>query len=276
MPDETGEGDLLTRYLVGESPEVERRAVESRFFSEAEFFDRLCAAEEELIRDYLRDALPAHLRGLVELQLARSPDLRRRLELTRALMSVLARASRLETPAQGSFWAGVKGLFAFRRAALCCAAGAGVLAVAGVSWLGVDDMRLRARPDDARVGPSLFSPVPAVLSFVLSPGATRSEVSPPQRLFVPRGIDVVRMQLPISTPVAYANYRVLLSGVDGGFQVWSADVGPAVRAGSAITVNADVPAVSLERGDYILRLGGLSPGGGFEDIETYSFGVLRP
>jgi hypothetical protein len=277
VPDEAEEGGLLIRFLTGSLPEEERRAVESRIFSEAGFFDRLCAAEEELIRDFLRDELPSDVHSLFQTQLGRSPDLRRRLGLSKSLMAVLARASSPETRSSPpSFWASLRGLLTSHRGALWCAVAAGALAVTGVLWLGIDDTRVRARLDGARTGPSSLSGAPAVLSFVLAPGATRGEGSHPRRLFIPRGIGVVRLRLPVSTRAGYSNYRVLLSSVDGGFEVWSADVGPALRAGPAVAVNADVPAGSLERGDYLVRLQGLSPGGGSEDIETYSFGVLRP
>ena len=54
------------RYLLGQATEAERSALELEYFHSDEAVDRMAAAEDDLIEDYLSDRLDPVERGLFE------------------------------------------------------------------------------------------------------------------------------------------------------------------------------------------------------------------
>jgi len=79
-------GEKLTRYLLGELSAEERIQVEDRYLTNAEFFDELVIAEDELIDDYVRGELSRSNRELFERNFLCSAARQERVKSARALM----------------------------------------------------------------------------------------------------------------------------------------------------------------------------------------------
>ena len=80
----------MVKYLLGElSPELERQ-VETAYFADDQFFDRLQALKEKLIDDYLHGNLSAEDLRSFEQHFLASPAQRERVEFARTLMHSLS------------------------------------------------------------------------------------------------------------------------------------------------------------------------------------------
>jgi len=111
---------------------------------------------------------------------------------------------------------------------------------------------------------------PSIISFLLrSILSPRGASADRQQITIQRGTDLVRLQMVIANGDS-RRFQASIRAV-GGSQVWSRrSLKP--RSG-AITVN--VPADKLPMNDYILTLSATNPTGETEEINRYTFRVLR-
>jgi hypothetical protein len=147
--------ELLVRYLLGELPAGERTRLEEDYFAEAGAFERLLAAEDELIDDYVRGGLNARERELFESRFLTNDRRRERVEFARALRGALARERAAAAPApdktRSSLEAGAspwwRRLLPFppglRTAAALSAAAVLLALLAGLVWLNGRGVRRR-------------------------------------------------------------------------------------------------------------------------------------
>lgn len=96
MKDKSQTDKLIAGFLLGESPEAEREALEERFVSDAEFFERICEVENRLVDDYARERLSRKEREQFERGYLTTAARRQKVAFARSL----ARAA-----AQGQAWA---------------------------------------------------------------------------------------------------------------------------------------------------------------------------
>lgn len=93
--------EQLVRYLLGELPEEEQSRLEELYFADPELYERLVAAKEELIDDYVRGRLAGRMLARFEGHFLASPERRRRVETARAVraqaLSMEGAAPRAET-----------------------------------------------------------------------------------------------------------------------------------------------------------------------------------
>lgn len=85
------EAAQIRRYLLGELPEAELLQVEDRLMTEDGFYDKIAIVEEELIEDYLRDALPADDRRQFETSFLSLPAARDHLAFSKELRELALR-----------------------------------------------------------------------------------------------------------------------------------------------------------------------------------------
>jgi hypothetical protein len=81
--------ELLTRFLFGELSEEERAAVEARFLTDGDFFDRLLTIESALLDDYARNRLSVEQMRRAHALFESSSAQGRDLEYTRELVALL-------------------------------------------------------------------------------------------------------------------------------------------------------------------------------------------
>jgi hypothetical protein len=80
----------LLRYLLSELPDPERTQLEDEYLGDDETFEKLVAAEEELIYTYVRGGLSPSQRSAFELLFLHMPDRRSRVEFANAFIACLA------------------------------------------------------------------------------------------------------------------------------------------------------------------------------------------
>jgi anti-sigma factor RsiW len=115
----------------------------------------------------------------------------------------------------------------------------------------------------------------APLAFVLSPGVTRGDGGGQRRLVIPaEGVDRVRMDLDFTPFDHYASYLVIVSSVDNG-EVSSHEFSGKRPLGPGSELAIDLPAPSLPEGDYVIVVKGRLGTARYEDLESYSFRVVR-
>lgn len=145
--------DLLNRFLLGEASERERAEVEDRLLRDVEFYERLLAAEGDLMDAYVREALPAHERAQFEESFLTSARQRERVEFARGLAESTTRLHQQESarpriafaPAESQGRRGrLTFLFTPQPALRYALAAAALVVVAVAVWLAVE--RMRARP----------------------------------------------------------------------------------------------------------------------------------
>lgn len=115
-------------------------------------------------------------------------------------------------------------------------------------------------------------PQTSFASFILTPGLVR-DLDEAERLVIPPGTDWLRLYLELEDDERQS-YRAVLRAA-GGEEVWSQGGLKArpIRNGRALVLR--VPARLLDRGDYLLKLQGLTAAGNLEDVDDYSFRVEK-
>jgi hypothetical protein len=111
---------------------------------------------------------------------------------------------------------------------------------------------------------------PSIFSFFLKPMITlRGEGAAQQQIAIPRETDQLRLQMKVETDNA-RKYRAAIRTVEGA-QIWTQrSLTP--RSG-VISVNA--PADKFPLGDYILTISATTATGETEEVNRYSFRVVR-
>jgi len=303
------EESLLAKYLLGDLTEDEQVQVENRAFADGNYLTTLEAVEADLIDAYVRGELsPAERHRFEQLFLA-SPSRRRKVDFARALASV-AEETKLAQPAvhaRRSPWGSLADLFRGWTPALqLTAATMSILCVAGLSWLAVENARVRShvgtleaqRRDlqsqettlrqqlaaeqnraaalaaqlQKEAGPSGTRPL-AIASLVLLPGLSRAE-SPRERLVLQASAQLARIQIPLEARDDYPRFRVELRTRSGSDVLTQANL-PRTRTQAGPAVSIEVPASVLGSGDYELTLKGVAATGAAADIGFYYFSVQK-
>src|SRR5262245_53725294 len=84
--------EVLRAYLLGLLPEGEADALEELYFGDPEAFDRMRAAEDDLLDDYAAGRLGSTEKGAFESRYLASSPLRQRVVAARALRLAAGRA----------------------------------------------------------------------------------------------------------------------------------------------------------------------------------------
>jgi hypothetical protein len=112
---------------------------------------------------------------------------------------------------------------------------------------------------------------PTVTSYLLAPGLFRG-AGELERVLLPSGLTLVRLLLDIGVDDC-ESYRAALHDAEGG-ELWTQSQMTAETSGERTVVVLTLPSQLLPRGDYHLRLSGLSTGGDFELVARYYFRVI--
>jgi hypothetical protein len=286
--------DVLRRYLLGFSNEAECDEVEGVYLSDAAEYERLEAAEDELIEDYLDGQLDTDQRRGFEHYFLNAAERRKNLDFARALRVVVSRtrsetrgetlwerfASWFKAPALGwTEWAA--------GAALAVAVvGCGLLFLQnrhlgmGYSVARIERQDLAEQNDKLRrelqasvqrsAPPAASAPYElGVISAVLSPGLTRSGGGS-RRILIPPRADLAKLKLELFTS-EYQLYRALLRHPDGEEMLSQSNLRPDPRHEVIVLVPTDL----LSSGEYQIVLAGRTANGNYEPAATYLFRIVR-
>jgi hypothetical protein len=296
---------LMRRYLLGDSPLEERLYFENRYLADAEMFEELAAAENDLIDSYVRGDLTEDERQKFEALLLRSPQRREKVEFARALGQV-SDLARQAVPQRLSTWTRIRRFTSLQQKmpqwALSAAA---VVVVAGGSWLIVQNHRLRVGLQQARAVQAelrrgqdelrqqiseleqnskkheqqdseiseLKTPIGPVATFRLTPGIARGLEGGQKTLVLPITASLLQLQLLLDRD-EYKTYEAVLLTAEQKEVLRSKALQSHSTGGNAV-IFWPLPVHSLPSGDYIVKLVGQTATGQVEDVESYSFRVLR-
>jgi hypothetical protein len=150
--------ERMVRYLLGELSAEERQSVEEQYFQDDRLFEDFLAVEGELIDGYVQGELPEEVRGKFEAQFLSTPQGRRKVELSRALMGaildepaqvVAAQAEAeagAEPEARPSWWQALWQSLRRRNTVWQLSfAGIALFFVMAAVWLAVENVRLRSQ-----------------------------------------------------------------------------------------------------------------------------------
>jgi cell division protein FtsB len=112
---------------------------------------------------------------------------------------------------------------------------------------------------------------PVVASLVLLPGVR--DPGEANRLSLPPDAATVRLQARLEND-SHRSYRAVLRTADGA-EVWRQSGLKARPVGGGRAVSLSVPSRLLSKRDYVLSLSGLGARGEPEEVERYSFRVVR-
>jgi hypothetical protein len=267
----------IRRYLLGELEDEPAAALERDYFAHEELFDRVWAAEEDLVEEYLDDRLSAHQRERFERHYLTSPGHRDRVAMARELRSRQA-ASVASTPASPTRQAAIdlasRGWPTAWRWAAAFAAALLVLAV-GALWMVRSASRAQpppavsagepARPPQPSPNATPTPRTPVTIAVVLSALTVRG-ADDPASVTIPQGTDLVVLHLEgdRSAP-RFDRGRASLRTVSGK-EIWS---GSAVAGAPPSLARVDVPADRLTADDYIVTL--LETAASGAEVERYRY-----
>lgn len=309
------ESELRRRYLLGELSEREQTSLEERYFSNDEAFEQLLATEEELVDDYVRGALSHGQREHLETRLKLSPDGKRKLEFSRALMRVRD-PGRVPVRSSPAWWR--------RQAFIPAALAAAILLITVAAvWMVVERDRARSgqpvaarQPSPEGQQPTAVPPGPQTVESVPAPRQTAEKMPAPQQtaesVAVPRqsqspvpapapmkrsktstvllvasirGTGTVN-RLEIGSDTEWAELRIPLE--DDAFRsyralirrldgslAWRAVSLKPARIGSKKVFTARVPAKALSASEYTVMIEGAAGGGRYEDVAEFYLEVAR-
>ena len=273
------EQETIRLYLLGQAPLEDSSKVEERLLTDGEFYQELLIVEEELIDRYLSGELSESERESFEPHFLLPPERQQKLRFARSLKkyvssagtaqpteSIAAKEASEDAMEVAAPWPGKGSFFSFlpfgNPIVSYALTAAIVLIVGGAVWVVFNNWRTPAAREPGRV-----------LAVVLTPGLTRDDNGGIKRIAIAAGTDTVQLQLQIAGADQYQRYRALLATNEGLEKLKSDDL-KATTIGTIVAVPLQLPAGLLTRGDYYVKLSGLTPRGEYEDVGRYSFRVV--
>ena len=245
---------LLRRYLLGTVTDPARKDLEARLFSDDRiFWERIAIAEDELVSDYVQNALNHEERQDFEKHFLCTDERRSKVEFAKALHAHAARSAVAVQRESRWAWLGRPVL----SPAWALAAAALLLVVVQVS-------RIQPLRTDDSLG---------VVAVSVPAGRTRAAGGELARVRMNANSRFVELQLDPESS-RFAEYRASVYQVDDDSLLAEMKLIP-VSSGGNSAVTLTLPAALLPAGDYYVRLQGVSPGAPPEPLQRYDFRVLR-
>ena len=278
MKEEALSDALLRQFLLGRVTDEERQRIESLFLTDTEAKERIIAAEQELIDDYLEGALTTQDQKQFHLHYGQTPEQQQKLRIARSIRKWAAaeRATTDHISVTSTGW-GVVGQRLRSKGALvpAIALAAMILIVAAIWLRGIMEQRngrLSVEQELAQLNsPSeLREPLPRTPSLDLSPVIVRGAEQQAE-IKLRSATKIVELRLPWIQKERYPVYQAEIRplGTNESFTIRNLpannDRGYAVRL--------RVPTSMLRRGQYQVRLTGIAGAGAPSITEEYTFVV---
>jgi hypothetical protein len=278
MKEETISDAVLREFLLGGLDDDERDRIEGQFLTDSQTRERILAAEQDLIEEYVEDSLAEGDKERFVSLYARTSEQRRQLRITRSIKKWASGQAALPQtmPATVSSWARLRDWLRLKPAVIPIAVALLIAVVIAAVWLN--------RRSEQR---NRFSAIEQELAQLNSPASLR-EV-PPQMVplelspVAPRGFEqpkerntgntekLVELLLPWGKKERYSNYRARLSRVDGDESYTIPHLQPENDGDQPIRLR--ISAGLLKRGQYKVELRGIAPDGTLGSSEEYTFVV---
>lgn len=276
MREETITDEALREFLLGGLADDERDRIESQFLTDSQTRERILAAEQDLIEDYLEDSLTiADKEKFISLY-ARTPEQRRKLRITKSIKNwaVTEAALPRAIPANVSTWGRLRNWLRMRPAIIPVAVVIMIAIVIGAVWLNrraeQRNRRFAIEQELAQLNsPSSMRERPPDLIQVDLRPALRSFDKPAE--ITRANVQLVDLVLPWTKPERYSKYQVEIRRVDGS-EPFKID-NPVAESDRDYAIRVRLPTKILRRGQYQVELTGIESDGSAGSSEEYIFSV---
>ena len=278
MNEEPVTDTLLRQFLLGKVDDRERQRIESMFVTGALSKERVIAAEQHLIDDYLDDALTPADREQFLAQYGDTPAAQRKLRIARSIQEWATQSADLTPVANGaasSRWSRLRQRFRLKPVFMIPIAAVSMIAIifAIVSlnkkWQQRNRRQLMQEEIVRLNSPSASSDdSPRTPALTLMPGTVRSGEAE-RELTPPNDAEVVDVSL-VWTQEAYPSYEATI-GRFGEEELYKI---PNVRVANGV-IRLRLPTRFLTRGLYQIEVSGISANGATSPPEEYKFVVNR-
>lgn len=269
---------LLRQFLLGKVDDQERERIESLFLTDSNARERVLAAEQDLVEDYLEDSLTVDDKELFLERYGQTPAQQRQLRINKTIKDWALRESESSIhtdPVRVSAWARLRErLRAKPTLVIPIVVTAMIVIVVVAVWLSSrQDARFRAIEQELaqlNTPASLREVPPNLRPLDVSPLALRS-VENETELKKSAQAEIFELRLPWIQPQPYSSYRAEVLRVDSDERFTIPNLPGANDRTSPIRLR--LPSHMLRRGHYKLRLSGIKADGSPGLSEEYTFAV---
>lgn len=270
---------LLREFLLGKVDEEERERIEGLFLTDSQARERVLAAEQDLIEDYLEDSLTAADKNLFLERYGQTLAQQRQLQINKSIKNLALRetASTHIVPAKSPALSHLRERLWLRSPFIVPIAVTTLIAIVVVAvWFSSrreqQNRRLAIEQELAQLNTpsSRREDPPQMARLQLSPVAVRGVE---QEIEFTKTVDtpVVELRLPWIQKERYDTYQaeVRRVGADESFTI------PNLQAdgdGEPV-IRVRLPAHMLHRGHYQIQLNGIASDGSMSPPEKYQFAV---
>jgi hypothetical protein len=273
MKEELMTDALLREYLLGKVDDVQRERIENLFLTDSPAKERLLAAEQDLIEDYLEDSLTSEDKKRFLSLYAQTEEQRRKLRITKSIKDwafTEANAPRVVS-ARVSSWSRVLATLRLQPAfAMMIVLAFAIGIVLFFLWSNNRSEQRRRFAIEQELAsynaPERLREVPPNLSTLeLSPITVRSVES--QQEIKPVEGQLVELRLAWIQKERYSTYQAEVRRTDESFTIRN------VHADDSSAIRLRIPPHLLRRGQYQINLSGITPDGTPGLTEQYNFAV---
>lgn len=277
MKEETGGEAVLREFLLGGLDDEQRVRIEDQFLTDSQTRERILAAEQDLIEDYLEDSLTTADRERFISLYARTSEQRRKLRITKSIKdwAITEAALPQMTPAGVSSWDRLRDWLRLKPAMVPIAVAILIALVIAAVWL---NRRVDQRNSVSAIeqelaqlnSPSSLREVRPQVVLDLSPVTPRSNEQP-KEIPLRDDVETVELVLPWAKE-SYAKYQAQLSrvsGEDGSYKI------PNLQPRDAGAIRLRLSTRILRRGHYKVELSGIAADGSVGSSEEYTFVVTN-
>ena len=278
MKEDAASESTLRQFLLGNVDEEERERLESLFITDSVVRERILAAEQDLIDDYLDGSLTsAEKQNFIQVY-ADTFEQKRKLRIAASIKGWAIAQGNVSVPPEpvpASFWSRVRDVMWPKPAvAIPIAAMAMVGVIAIALWLNSRierrNSQLAIQEEVVRLNvPSNLSQISPKSYLEIRPIASRSADSQNQLAITPDS-GVAELRLVWIQPEQYVRYSAVVRRVGGSKLVTVPDL-HAEADGNSIRLR--LPEILLTRGDYQVELTGIADNGSKGINEEYRFTV---
>ena len=288
MKDDSITDALLREFLLGKVDDQERERIENLFLTDSQARERVLAAEEDLIEDYLEKNLTTSDTERFLAVFAQTAEQRRKLRIRESIKEFAAADAPVsQIPTNISGWSRLRSRFRLKPLFAIPIAFATVAIIVATVWLmsrteQQNNRRFAIEQQLAQLNsPSSLREVPAqMVSLDLSPLTVRG-VEKQVELKRSPDIRIVELRLPWIQKEHFSNYHAQLRRLNDNQEFTIPNLQGEALQGSNVQATTDGPYVVrlrlptniLTRGNYQIVLTGIAPDGTAAVPEEYSFAV---